>query len=89
MHFKVVRERLLAMLGGKCIECGYSDYRALQVDHINGGGTAERKSKRGTSYYYHIIKRINSVDYQVLCANCNVIKRSVKQECPLKGCVKG
>ena len=34
---------LIAIMGGKCVRCGYSDPRALQVDHVNGEGTKHRK----------------------------------------------
>lgn len=72
------------MLGGVCVRCGYSDTRALQVDHINADAKEDRL-KKGTSYYYNIQKNILSGRYQVLCANCNVIKRFENQECPLRG----
>jgi hypothetical protein len=34
-----VKEKLFEILGGKkCVLCGFNDERALQFDHINGGG---------------------------------------------------
>lgn len=76
------RMQLLQFLGGKCIKCGFSDSRALQVDHINGGGVKEYK-KIGLSAMY---KRVfeHRQDYQILCANCNWIKRFENQEWPNK-----
>ena len=38
-----IRETIIRMLGGKCIKCNFTDPRALQMDHINGGGTKEMK----------------------------------------------
>ena len=35
------RINVVERLGNKCIVCGYSDPRALQIDHINGGGGKE------------------------------------------------
>ena len=36
----------------KCIECGFSDMRALTIDHINGGGVAHAKIVgNGTNFY--------------------------------------
>jgi hypothetical protein len=51
--------------------------RALQIDHVNGGGTKERKIYNGQNRYAIILKRLleNSKEYQILCANCNWIKR--------------
>lgn len=75
-----IRKETLDMLGGKCIQCGFADYRALQVDHINGGGHAERKLQ---GYDVNIVfrnVRDNRDKYQLLCANCNVIKRIINKE---------
>lgn len=83
--FQKVRLRAIDALGGRCVRCGFDvDARALQIDHISGDGAKDRV-KKGTSYYYHILNNLGSGRYQVLCANCNVIKRAEKQECPLQG----
>ena len=76
-----VRRALIAILGGKCNNCGFSDSRALQVDHISGNGHIDRKEMIGMENVQYL-KRIlsGSKDYQLLCANCNWIKRSVNKE---------
>ena len=79
-----VRAALLAALGNKCLHCGISDTRVLQIDHVNGGGRAER---RRCSYPMLWKKMLDSVlageeRYQLLCANCNWIKRVEKNEVP-------
>lgn len=76
------RMKIIEVLGGKCVKCGFLDWRALQVDHINGGGTKDIRSK-GTNIYYRcltedIIKNPNK--FQLLCANCNWIKRYENKE---------
>jgi len=57
--------------------CGFTDIRALQIDHINGGGTKEFKQKNSGGIYKHILglplDKVH-VNYQILCANCNRIK---------------
>lgn len=54
---------------------------ALSLDHIQGNGTEERKSKgSGDDFYRWLIKNNYPVAYQVLCANCNTIKRYRNQE---------
>ena len=73
-----------AALGGKCVHCGFSDPRALQIDHVFGDGKraegAERK--RSDKFYKHVAHEasIGSPKYQLLCANCNWIKRHVNCE---------
>lgn len=69
--------QIITLLGGKCVHCGFSDIRALQIDHVYDNGSQERKKFRSySSYYKNILKKIKSgsKDYQCLCANCNVIK---------------
>ncbi len=70
------REELIAALGGKCSRCGIDDHRVLQIDHVNGGGTKDCKKMVGVKNKT-ILERVlsGSKDYQLLCANCNWIKR--------------
>src|SRR6266851_8117196 len=68
-----VRNEILALLGGKCAKCPFDDPRALQVDHINGGGVKHYKNKTSSlSYYKGILASIKNGEgkYQLLCANC-------------------
>jgi hypothetical protein len=86
-----LRASILTMLGSKCCKCGFSDIRALQIDHLNGDGAEERKklSNRGKNngvhplvFYPIVIKSLlnNENKYQLLCANCNWIKRIENKE---------
>jgi len=61
-------------LGGSCAQCGFTDIRALQIDHKNGDGSAQRREIGGLHRMYRDILK-NPVPYQLLCANCNWIKR--------------
>jgi hypothetical protein len=72
------RLELLKFLGNLCWRCGFDDVRALQIDHINGGGRAERKELSTERIYQRI--RENRNEYQLLCANCNWIKKYERQE---------
>lgn len=81
-HYHKRRDQVFNILGRKCKKCGFDDIRALQVDHIDGGGCKEIRES-GHVYMYN--KIINSPKeahkyYQVLCANCNSIKRVVNKE---------
>lgn len=77
-----VREQIINLLGGKCASCRYNiDVRALCIDHKNGGGTRER-NQRGGDHRFYILKKIlqGSTEYQILCANCNQIKKEILKE---------
>ena len=85
--YERIRLQALTSIGDKCVRCGFSDERALHIDHVAGKGNEERRSKKGASYYYFIFNEVQAGrgnKYQVLCANCNYIKRKENQECPLK-----
>ena len=67
------RTEAIRMLGGKCVNCGETDRRVLQINHLNGGGRAETV---GNSYKF--INRILSGerkidDLDIRCANCNIL----------------
>lgn len=68
-------------LGGRCRRCGFKDPRALQIDHVDGHGVAEivyHQERAGkVAYYKKVIRSIamGEKKYQLLCANCNWIKR--------------
>ena len=76
------REKLFSALGATCKNCGFSDIRALQIDHINGGGIKERRTINTKDFHRVVLKSVinNENKYQLLCANCNWIKRTERQE---------
>ena len=76
-HHQRLRASVLEFMGGECKKCGFSDWRALQIDHINGGGSRERD---GQVLYRIILKQGIQGKYQLLCANCNFIKRYENNE---------
>ena len=61
-----------------CCKCGFDDIRALQIDHINGGGLKHFKSHTSVGYYKSMLDEPEK--YQLLCANCNWIKRYENKE---------
>jgi hypothetical protein len=77
---KALREQILNMLGWACARCGFTDDRALCIDHINGGGEPERKKARSSEAYYKAILASGGAGYQILCCNCNAIKRIERGE---------
>lgn len=84
----ILRRKILELLGNKCnnpncpIPLDRMDKRALHIDHINGGGTEERKQFDSEMYYRHVLKQIQSgsKEYQLLCAYCNWLKRYKSNE---------
>lgn len=82
-YLRKVRLMAINSLGGKCVRCGFSDIRALQIDHIKGSGSRERKERNYKgNFHMHVIKSFlnNENKYQLLCANCNWIKRHENNE---------
>ena len=76
------RDKCYTEMGGKCVECGFNDYRALQIDHINSDGKQERKLICRNDYYPNVLKSFlaGKKRYQLLCCNCNWIKREINGE---------
>jgi len=73
---------LLTLIGTKCGKCNFDDIRALQFDHIKGGGSVDRKLHAGHNFYRYYLSHpeIAIRKLQVLCANCNHIKRYENEE---------
>lgn len=75
-----LRHSIIVAMGSKCTACNFSDWRALQVDHIYGGGYKERKSIGWWGIAKKILAGNWQGQYQLLCANCNQIKRIENEE---------
>lgn len=82
-----IRLEIIALLGGKCSKCGFSDVRALQLDHVHGDGKADRAKHRSNPEIYqrYVLRQIKngSTAYQLLCANHNLIKSIENREVPV------
>lgn len=75
------RAAVIEKYGGVCARCGFSDIRALCIDHVNGGGNTERRTgDRGPSFILRLVREPISPNYQILCANCNYIKAHENKE---------
>jgi hypothetical protein len=78
-YIKGVRYQVLSHYSGSvqpfCKHCGFSNIKALQLDHINNNG-ADDKRKFGNNIRLarYLIDANFPEGYQVLCANCNTIK---------------
>jgi hypothetical protein len=75
-----VKLQAFAILGNRCSRCGFEDHRALQIDHILDDGAVDRRGHNGCGsavwkIYVRIVRGGYEDVYQLLCANCNWIKR--------------
>jgi hypothetical protein len=64
---------VLKQYGDVCACCSESNPYFLQIDHINGGGIAERRALGiyGQKFLRYLEKQGFPGGYRVLCANCN------------------
>ncbi len=97
MHPEVVRyyrdnfrKKILAMYGGKCACCGYSDLDKkvqsksfLQIDHINGGGAGHVHQIGSHSQFYSWLHKELRPGFRVLCACCNAGIEPGQDKCEL------
>lgn len=74
-----LRQRAVEALGGKCIQCGFDNWRALNIDHVYGGGSRETKSNP-IKPQHDVVAGQRLDEFQLLCANCNSIKRYTNKE---------
>ncbi len=77
-----IRDKVFVMFGGKCVRCGFTDYRALQLDHIHRAKEKRNGHFRaGQGLYASILRgEQDTSEFQLLCANCNWIKRVENKE---------
>lgn len=62
----------------KCKRCGFNNIDELSIDHIHSNGNEHRKilnNKSGCNFYWWLIRNDFPNGYQVLCMNCNFIKK--------------
>jgi len=83
-YLRKLRKDTLEVLGGKCIKCDFQDKRALQIDHVNGNGRKDRRERGSNNmrYYRKVTESFLNKEnkFQLLCANCNWIKRVENKE---------
>jgi hypothetical protein len=66
-----------------CMRCGFNEHlSALSIDHIDGNGNEMRKNIKGHHRIYYWLKNNGfPKGFQVLCMNCQFIKRYENKEC--------
>jgi len=74
-----LRAQALELLGPFCIVCYESDSRVLQIDHVFGGGSIERRERSSFGILKDVLQH-GANKYQVLCPTCNWKKRLYNNE---------
>lgn len=74
---------LFTLLGNRCIGCDFSDSRALRIDHIKGKGYLDKRGRGLNFYRILVLSETARKEVQLLCANCNWIKRHENKEYPM------
>lgn len=78
-----LKEDVFLHYGGgviQCAGCGFTDIRALDLDHVNNDGAEHRRTisgnrtQAGASTYRWVKNNNYPEGFQVLCRNCNWIK---------------
>ena len=84
LSYRESRNQVLQTLGSRCARCGFADARALQIDHVAGGGVTELRALTWRDYHAKVLAAhtTNTGEYALLCANCNWIKRATNNENP-------
>ncbi len=71
-----LRMEVILSYGSECACCGEARYEFLTIDHVNGGGTQQRRELGNSSMAIaRWLKKNNYPEgYQILCFNCNCAK---------------
>lgn len=80
-----LRLQIISQLGGTCNwpGCSWTDARALDIDHVNGGGLEESSyfNSESQKYGFYLSQiESGSKEYQILCCNHNRIKARERGE---------
>jgi len=68
-----LKMQVLNQYGGKCVCCKTTTMEFLSMDHINGGGTYERRHAQKRIWTWLKDNKYPE-GFQILCFNCNLSK---------------
>lgn len=72
-----LKSDVISKYGGKCAACGFKDMAGLSIDHINGGGSKERRTLSGRTLYARLRREAEiRADLRVLCMTCQWMART-------------
>ncbi len=75
-----LRQKIHDMYGHACELCGFSDKRALTLDHIQGNGNIERAEVGEYGVYRRAVSSHQPGEYRILCMNCQFIERESQKQ---------
>ena len=81
-HNAATKQKIMEYYSGGsvvCARCGFSDVRALSIDHINNDGAQHRRQVGSNNVYAWIVRNGFPDGFQVLCMNCQFIKEAEKR----------
>lgn len=81
-YWAKMRGKAIAVYGGACALCGFSDHRALDFHHMNLDGNTRREGQKGGTkgnaesrrIMLHATRHGRLPDIELLCANCHRIQ---------------
>ena len=74
---KELRNKIVVMLGGKCVICGETNIFMLDIDHINNNRQQDKLYNKDKKQLYRKLLTnpiIAKHNYQILCCNHNALK---------------
>lgn len=77
--YRYHREKLINMLGGRCVACGTDDFYVLTLDHVLNDRNGKRNDRQ---FIQAMLKNIEEArkHLQVLCWNHNTMKEFHPEE---------
>lgn len=80
-----LKQEVINYYGGKCTCCNETRLDFLALDHINGGGTKQKKQLRSEHKAQNMYAWAKNNNYpkifQIMCHNCNMSKHINKGKC--------
>lgn len=70
-YSQTLNNSVILKYGGCCAICGEKELSFLCIDHINGGGTKDKKNRTKAAIYVDLRDNDRFSQYRVLCHNCN------------------
>jgi hypothetical protein len=74
------RNKVFEHYGARCNKCGFTDPRALSIDHVNGDGAEHRRRLNGVNLCKAVVRENYPKSYQILCMNCQMIKKYIEMK---------
>ena len=82
---KVYKDKIYQIFDNRCSNCGFNNISCLTLDHKDGKGRKERKTRFGGYYirfykYYSTHSEEAKQKLELLCFNCNLVKKHLNNE---------